>query len=164
MAQTLLWKDYNECFSNRYRKDPVTVTRLIKHILVVDDEITFLQTLRRHLKREGFELETAADGGAACRKIRRQADQGHPFELVITDVLMPEVDGIQLLIWIQDRYPDTSVIVLTGFGDGDTVSRVVRPEIDGFGAKPITPQAMMALIARIDRYRNREKVDLNGAT
>jgi DNA-binding NtrC family response regulator len=129
----------------------------INRILLVDDEATFRQTLRRHLKREGFELETAADGEAACREISRAAERSHPFDLVITDVLMPEMDGIQLLTWIKECYPGISVIVLTGFGDGDSVSRAVRPAIDGFGAKPITPGIMMALIARIDRHRARKR-------
>ena len=139
------------------------MTENIKRILLVDDEATFLQTLRRHLKREGFELDTAADGGAACRTILREAEQARPFDLVITDVLMPEVDGIELLTWVKAHYPGTSVIVMTGFGDGDTVSRALRPGIDGFGAKPMTPRGMMALITRIDHYRSRETVDMKGA-
>lgn len=132
--------------------------RTINRILLVDDEATFRQTLRRHLKREGFQLEMAADGKAACREISRAASGEQPFDMVITDVLMPEMDGIQLLTWIKARYPGISVIVLTGFGDGDSVSRALRPAIDGFGAKPITPGIMMALIARIDRHRNGGKM------
>ena len=138
------------------------MTKTIERILLVDDEATFLQTLRRHLRREGFALETATNGRDACWKIAQGAAQERPFDLVITDVLMPDVDGIQLLTWIKDRYPGISVIVLTGFGDGDMVSKAVRPAVDGFGAKPITPRAMMSLIARIDHNRSHERMDHNG--
>jgi DNA-binding NtrC family response regulator len=139
--------------------------RTINRILLVDDEATFRQTLRRHLKREGFQLEMAADGNAACREISRAAAGEQPFDMVITDVLMPEMDGIQLLSWIKDRHPAISVIVLSGFGDGDSVARAVRSAVDGYGAKPITPRTMMALIDRIDRHREqgkapRENLDL----
>ncbi len=131
------------------------MSRSIERILLVDDEATFLTSMRRHLKREGFSLETAGNGRDACDKIADRATDNDPFDLVVTDLLMPDVDGIQLLAWVKKHYPQVSVIILTGFGDGETVSRSLRLGVDGFGAKPITPCGLMALIDRIDRHRAR---------
>jgi DNA-binding NtrC family response regulator len=121
----------------------------IRHILLVDDEVTFLKTLMRHLKRKGFTLETAGNGREASRLIRQQAEAGNPFDLIITDVIMPDMDGIELLQWIKSDFPEISVILLSGFGDGDAISDAVRPGIDTFGVKPITPEKMMGLIRKL---------------
>jgi len=74
---------------------------------------------------------------------------------------MPKMDGIQLLKWIQETYPEIHVIILTGFGESDIANEAIRPGIDRFGAKPITPEAMMELIASIKpqtRHRSSEPI------
>jgi two-component system response regulator HydG len=127
----------------------------IRRILLVDDEVTFLKTLKRHLKRKGFALETAGNGRDASRLIRQRGEAGEPFDLVITDVIMPDMDGIELLGWIKSTFPEVSVILLSGFGDGDAISDEIRPGIDTFAVKPITPEKMMGLIRKLTKQRER---------
>jgi len=129
----------------------------IHRILLVDDEETFLTTVQRHLKRHGFFIETASNGLDASRRIEACAELA-PFDLVISDVVMPGMDGITLLNWIKRDRPETSVILLTGFGDGDLAAETVRPNVDTFGPKPITPDALMDLIHQVAAYR-REMLD-----
>ncbi len=127
----------------------------VKRILVVNNEIEFINTIKRHLKRKGFSLEFADDGDDARRIIQNSflRGDGEPFDLVITDVSMPNMNGIELLKWIKKRHPDISVILLSGFGDIDVIIENYRPEIDAYGQKPIEPIEMIQLIERIDQHR-----------
>ncbi len=78
-------------------------------ILIVDDEQFIRQILLRTVTRAGFVGEEASDGDEA---LARMADQ--PFDLVISDVQMPRMDGLQLLARIRETYPDTIVVLITG--------------------------------------------------
>ena len=127
----------------------------IKNILVVDDEANFTSSLKRHLRREGFLAETASDGKTACKLIEgHRGETGKdPFDLVVTDVLMPHMDGFELLGWIKENRPNISVIVVTGYGDVDFAMEKIRPGMDAFCKKPITPREMMILLNIIDYKR-----------
>ncbi len=129
----------------------------VTRILLVDDEVTFLKTLKRHLRRKGFSLETAENGKKASMLIQEKAQEGKPFDLVISDMVMPNMGGLELLGWVQKRFPETSVILLTAFGEKDAVSNAIRPEFDGFGSKPITPEKMLTLIRNVSDNRRRTR-------
>ena len=125
----------------------------IQHILLVEDESELAETIKRHLKREGFSVVLAADGAVALQMIEDSALQGIPFDLVISDVVMPNMDGIELLRWIKANHPQVSVVLLSGFGDLGAVVDVVRPNMDDYFQKPLTPSDMMNLIQRVDQKR-----------
>ena len=126
---------------------------LLQRILVVDDEDVFLASIRRHLKREGFDLAVARNGCEACRVIDAWDREGRPFDLIITDVIMPEMDGMDLIQWVHATHADISVILLTGFGESDAIARAIRMGRDVHGSKPITPKGIMSLIRRVGGYR-----------
>jgi DNA-binding NtrC family response regulator len=132
-------------------------THTIQHVLIVDDEEEFVKSLRRHLKRQGFRIQTACDGHDAVKKLAENAGSKNAFDLVVSDVVMPNMDGIQLLEAIKAQYPATSVILLTGFGDNRMAEGVIRKEMDEFYQKPIMPHQMLTLIQRIDRKRERRQ-------
>jgi len=127
----------------------------VERILVVNNEIEFINTIKRHLKRKDFSLEFSRDGDDACRIIQNSCleGDGQPFDLVITDVVMPKVNGIELLKWIKKMHPDISVILLSGFGDVDAIIENIRPGIDAYGQKPIKPHEMVQLIEQVDQHR-----------
>ena len=122
----------------------------IRHVLIVDDEIEFVNTLQRHLKRQHFTLKTAFDGREALELMTRTEE---PFDLVVSDVLMPHMDGMELLEEIKRHHRGTSVLLLTGFGENALAGDTIRKEMDDFHQKPITPREMLALIRQIDRKR-----------
>jgi DNA-binding NtrC family response regulator len=124
----------------------------IQHVLIVDDEIEFVKTLERHLKRQNFTLKTAFDG---CEAMELMAHEEGSFDLVVSDVVMPRMDGIQLLEEIKEHHPTTSVLLLTGFGENAIATGAIRKEMDDFHQKPITPQEMLALIQLIDERREK---------
>lgn len=126
------------------------MTKFIRKILVADDEPEFIKTVTRHLKRKGFFLDSACDGMKAKQKIEDSFLTGDPFDLVITDVVMPNMGGIELLRWIKKARPGISVLVVSGFGYDDVVIENIRPEMDSYCPKPLTPQKMLALIDRMN--------------
>jgi DNA-binding NtrC family response regulator len=127
----------------------------VKRILVVDDEEEFVNTVQRHLKREGYSLEVASDGNDARQKIQDSFHNEAPFDLVITDVVMPNSNGLQLLQWIKKTHPELSAILISGYGSFNfmLMEETIREEMDECGDKPITPQALMELISSVNRKR-----------
>ena len=80
-----------------------------KRVLLVDDEVDFTSSLAKVLSRRGFEVKTAADGLEAMTHIAKE-----PFDVIVLDVKMPGMDGIQVLTEIRRLALDTRVILLTG--------------------------------------------------
>ena len=90
-------------------------------ILVVDDDRGMQDVLEIMLTRAGYQVATADDGAAALELVRKKT-----FDLVITDLKMPRVDGIDLLKGIKETKPGTAVILLTAFASGETALAAMR--------------------------------------
>jgi CheY-like chemotaxis protein len=111
---------------------------MAEKILLVDDDNNILDGYRRSLRRE-FELETAPSGREALKLI---AEAG-PYAIVVSDMRMPEMDGIQLLSTIRAQSPDTIRIMLTGNADMDAaVDAINEGAIFRFLNKPCSKEAM----------------------
>ena len=78
-------------------------------ILIIDDEDSVREMLRRLLERVGHTVYEAADGKTALRMYAR-----NPTDLVITDIYMPEMDGIEFLIRVREAFPEARIIALSG--------------------------------------------------
>ncbi|MEE4355960.1 MAG: response regulator [Desulfococcaceae bacterium] len=85
-----------------------------KRILVVDDEPDFAAIVQKNLKKEGFDVEVAYDGGQAMSKIK-----AHPPDAIVLDVMMPEKDGYEVCKELKesDEYCDIPVVMLTAVAD-----------------------------------------------
>ncbi|MEE4356493.1 MAG: response regulator [Desulfococcaceae bacterium] len=90
------------------------------HLLLVDDETAFLSTMKKRLSKRDFDV-TMADSGMAALDIL--SESGHQTEVVILDVKMPGMDGIETLSEIKRKYPLLEVIMLTGHA---TVSSAIQ--------------------------------------
>lgn len=112
-----------------------------KRVMFVDDEESVRLSWNRYLSQHGFDVSTAADGGNAIDMLRSE-----PVDVVVSDLKMPGVDGVQLLQWIHDERPETQFILLTGYGSED-VERKVR-ELGAFDYlnKPISPDTLAAVV------------------
>ena len=93
----------------------------MERILVVDDDRGMQDVLDIMLSREGYQVSTADDGAAALDMIRKKK-----FDLVITDLKMPRMDGIDLLKGVKETAPGTAVILLTAFASGETALAAMR--------------------------------------
>lgn len=102
-------------------------------ILVVDDEAGILDLCTRILQ-QSYEIATAPDGPAAIAAAR-----GSPPDLLLTDIRMPGMTGLEAAKRIVEAHPEVSVVVMTGFSEFDTLLETVRLGVSGFLMKPFTP-------------------------
>lgn len=121
-----------------------------ERILFVDDEKFVLETFRRNLRRT-FDVETAEGPTAALK----QFETNGPFAVVVSDLKMPIMDGVELLGAIKTRWPDTIRIMLTGQADLATaVSAVNQGAIFRFLTKPCAPDALLSAVKDgLSQYR-----------
>lgn len=125
-----------------------------KTILLVDDENDLREVLDISLSDSGYEVLTAANGVQAL-SILKEKD----IPVVITDIKMPGIDGIELLRKIKNNYPETEVIMLTGHGDLDLAIKSLKHEATDFITKPINDDALeMALSRAFDKISMRRKL------
>jgi two-component system response regulator HydG len=111
--------------------DPSPMTQDQK-ILLVDDETSHLETLERLFNKEGYDVETASQGDEALDLIRES-----DFELVISDLKMPELDGMELLELVQKISPETELIIMTAFGTVERAVEGIKAGAYDFISKPI---------------------------
>ncbi|HET9131593.1 MAG TPA: sigma-54 dependent transcriptional regulator, partial [Terriglobia bacterium] len=100
-------------------------------ILVVDDEIAAQRALIQALKREKYHVEGAASATEALRKLAEKN-----YDLVITDIRMERMDGMELMRQVRSRWPDTLVIVMTAFASIDTAIRSIHEGAYDYLSKP----------------------------
>jgi two-component system, OmpR family, KDP operon response regulator KdpE len=104
-------------------------------VLVVDDEPSLRQLIRRTLEAEGFHVEEAPDGESALRLVQARAE---PFDLVLTDLSMPQIDGRQLSETLRRYRPSVAVLCMSA--DPDSVPYIEASEIPiRVLLKPFTP-------------------------
>jgi DNA-binding NtrC family response regulator len=110
-------------------------------VLVIDDDEVMLDSCRRILERKGLVVETEADG----LRGRERALQGG-FDLVLLDVRMPQIDGLDLLSDIRGRRGDLEVIVITGYSTIDSAVKAVKLGAYDYLPKPFTPDELRARV------------------
>ena len=101
-------------------------------LLLVDDEIPFVENLLKLLTRRGYEVSTAHDGDSALRIV-----QEREFDVVILDQNMPGKDGITVLRELKKKQPHLEVVILTGYGSVDMALKGFELGIYDYTSKPI---------------------------
>jgi DNA-binding response OmpR family regulator len=116
-----------------------------QRVLVVEDDETVSEVVRRYLEREGYEVETATDGAdGLARALER------PPDLLVLDLMLPGLDGIEVCRRLRERHP-VPVIMLTAKGDVD--DRVTGLEVgaDDYVTKPFSPRELTARVGAVLR-------------
>jgi len=114
-------------------------------ILVIDDNPEFRIILETHLSSAGHEVLTARDGEHGIASIERHAD----LDLVLTDILMPQKDGVEVLRMVKRRWPDLPVIALSGggwIGAEQLLGMAERLGADRVLQKPVTRDALLQAV------------------
>jgi DNA-binding NtrC family response regulator len=110
-------------------------------ILVVDDEGIVRTSCSRALTPEGYEVKLSQNGADALKMLEEES-----FDLVLTDLKMPDVDGIEVLKMIKERWPQTEVIVVTGYQTVDTAVKSIKLGAFDYIEKPFTPDSLIAAV------------------
>ena len=122
------------------RNDPVVESQ--DRILVVDDSVSTLKVLERNLVSQGYVVLTATDVARAIELL-----EGTPVDLVVTDLRMPRVGGLDLIRHVRSNLPDAGVIMITGFASIGSAVAAIREGAEDFLAKPFTDDELLASVA-----------------
>ena len=113
-------------------------------ILAVDDQLYFRVFLEDLLQESGYEVETASSGGEALEHLQSGA-----FDVVLTDLVMPEMDGSELVQRIVERWPDQAVVVVTGAADVKTAVDAMKLGATDYLLKPLDKSALLRTLESI---------------
>lgn len=117
-------------------------------ILIVDDEAMLVQSIQIGLQYLGYGVITANSGEGAMRCLY---DKGGKVDLVITDYLMPGMNGMEFLQMLRGVYPDLPVLFMSAYADTKLVIEALRSRCDGFLEKPFSLQQLIGEIEIIKR-------------
>jgi CheY-like chemotaxis protein/anti-sigma regulatory factor (Ser/Thr protein kinase) len=114
----------------------------MKTILVAEDDSTTRYLLRSVLRAAGFSVSTAIDGSAALKKLHEKR-----FDLLLTDIWMPRLNGLELMARLRQEANRTKVLVMTSDDTPETVLRAVREQAYQYLTKPVDPKAVVELVS-----------------
>ncbi|RJX34921.1 MAG: hybrid sensor histidine kinase/response regulator [Desulfarculus sp.] len=118
-------------------------TQRFNRLLVIDDEPGIRRMMSLSLAADGYQVHTAGSGAEGLKVFARERP-----DIVLTDIKMPGMDGMEVLRRIKEHDPATEVIVITGHGDLDLAIRSLQLEASDFVTKPINDQALAVALAR----------------
>lgn len=131
----------------------MTTNRREGNILVADDEKAMRELLARALLSRGFTVETASNGAEALEKIQEQ-----PFDMLITDLVMPNLVGMELVQKARQILPDLIVIVITGNATLETAIQALKQGAYDYITKPFDPELIIPVIERgLEKLHLRQK-------
>jgi phosphoserine phosphatase RsbU/P len=127
-------------------------------ILVVEDESMLLDSIQISLERVGFQVTTAQNGLEGLQRFTDAWQQNKPFHLIITDIQMPDMTGTELITAVQEIIPDMPTLVITGFGDKETVIGLMRLGCLDYLDKPFTAPNLLECIENVlEKFRTRRE-------
>ncbi|MHC8365477.1 HD domain-containing phosphohydrolase [Pseudomonas sp. ZT5P21] len=135
-------------------EEQIPTTYAVKpKVLLVDDEESILNSLRRLLRGQPYEVLLATSGAQALEIMARQ-----PVDLVMSDARMPNMDGATLLAHIHHRYPDTVRIMLTGYADPSAIIKAINDgQIHRYISKPWHDEEMLLTLRQSLAYQHSER-------
>jgi len=124
-----------------------------RSILIVDDNLTICLMLKSWLVKKDFKIETATNVNVAKQMMKEQ-----PFDLILSDIKMPDIDGFTFLSWVKKFDSDIIVIMMTGFADIESAVASMKSGAADFIPKPIEPEALFRKIEEAFKtHENRQK-------
>lgn len=112
------------------------------HILVMEDDLSVAQGLEMVLREDGFDVNLAGTGELAMEAFRNKQ-----FDLLVADLRLPDIDGMEVIRRIKAQKPDTEVIVITGYGTTATAVEAMKLGVSDFLPKPFTEDQITAAIS-----------------
>ena len=110
-------------------------------ILIVEDDLTFATMLKTWLGKKGFTVDTASNNARARKLIEAQT-----YNLILSDLRLPDQDGIFLLNWMRDKNIETPLIIMTSYADIQSVVHAIKQGASDYISKPIQPDELLKKI------------------
>ncbi len=124
----------------------------MKRILILDDNLTVCLMLKSWLIKKNYKVDTAISVEEAKEKVKNK-----PFDLILSDIQMPETNGFTFLSWIKKIDSDILVIMMTGFADVETAVESLKSGAVDYIAKPIEPDVLYAKIEEAFQMQHNQK-------
>ena len=127
--------------------------------LLVDDEALIREAISENIRWEemGFELVGSCENGRDAMNLIRQ----NPPDLILTDICMPYVDGIELARYVHENYPDTKTVIISGYDEFEYAKQAVRYQVMEYILKPVTPAELTEVLQRarasLDEKKDRSR-------
>jgi DNA-binding NtrC family response regulator len=118
-------------------------------VFVVEDEMRLYSTLNILLKRTGYQVVICENGKEAFRKINYHLKNNLAIDLVLTDIIMPEMDGIQLIFEINKLNREIPCIAMTGHGNIDMRIQLIELSCAGYLEKPINAETLLSEVEHV---------------
>ncbi len=120
-------------------------------VLIVDDELIVRESLFHWFKKEGYTADTAPSGEVALEMLENES-----FDVLFVDMKMPGMDGLELVRQTQERYPESSVVIITAYGSIDTAVTAMKKGAADYLLKPFKPD-QLALV--MEKILNQKRMD-----
>ena len=134
-------------------------------ILLVDDEILVRDAIKENIDWKSLDCELVGD----CENGKQASEfvKEHPVDIVLTDILMPYMDGMELSKFLHDNYPDVVIVIFSGFGEFEYAKKAIQYGVSEYLLKPVTAMELTGVInkmkEKVDQLR-REKNKMNKLT
>ena len=121
-------------------------------VLLVDDEILVRDAIRENINWEKLDCELVGD----CQNGQEAAEfvKANPVDIVLTDICMPYMDGMELSHFLHDNYPDIVIVIFSGFGEFEYAKKAIQYDVSEYLLKPVTAMELTSVLANM-----KEKVD-----
>jgi two-component system response regulator AtoC len=139
---------------------------MASRVLLVDDEVSLRKVLASALRREGYEVVSARDGEEALQLLdaSETPETGEPFDLVVTDLKMPKIDGMELLRRVRARTKDLPVVMLTAHGTVDLAVQALKQGAFDFVTKPYERDEFLRIIKKAIEQGRRDVAEPQSAS
>ena len=113
-------------------------------ILLVDDEILVRDAIRENIDWKSLDCELVGD----CENGRQAVEfvQSHKVDVVLTDICMPYMDGMELSEFLHDNYPDILIVIFSGFGEFEYAKKAIRYNVSEYMLKPVTAMELTKVL------------------
>ncbi|MFQ6004024.1 MAG: response regulator [Woeseia sp.] len=125
---------------------------MLRKVLVIDDEYVIRQTIRKQLDGTAFEVIEAEDGEQGI-EVLNTLDNPLTVEVIICDIRMPKINGIEAIAYFRNEYPSTPLIVLTGYPDVTLATDLLKQGVYDYLTKPVDKQSLVGAVMKASQQR-----------
>jgi DNA-binding NtrC family response regulator len=123
-----------------------------KRLIIVEDEETLCESLKRVLSREGYGVDTASSAEAALEMLGRSA-----YDLIITDIILPGMNGIELLRSVREKNPEQIIVVMTAYASLETAVEALRAGAYDYIVKPVMHEEIKQIVRNAIRQKTLQR-------